>query len=408
MLLVLGLAIAETGLDLSQLTPEQLAALQAQIDALTAQTDSDAPKTSLEILTAMIAEGAPIDNDKLQDFDETTDPNGLLGTLGSYTSKTDFGCPGYAKDSQGYYVGGTLEVFEEEQQATNRYNYLAAVYSSGAVSIDVHLYQRGSTVFRTSLSLKDDESRALLAAFESVVPGTTLALNPLPEEVEEPITVTNAPEPAESTAGLHTAAEYIQLQKGSKGAAVAQMQARLKELGFLNDVADGAFGGNTERAVMAFQEANGLSPTGIATPEDQAILFNAGVVSSTGVTATAYDPYATCPAEISRVALKDSYGTPYVSFTVTNICPSTIKAFTYEVEFYDAFGDRMSGYTSSKFEANYSGELVSMKSVSINTRDSYEMYDYNGCATAKVAITRIMMSDGTDISYTDPTWFEGK
>lgn len=52
------------------------------------------------------------------------------------------------------------------------------------------------------------------------------------------------------------------------------MQNRLIELGYLNDMADGTFGSNTETAVREFQKSNGLQETGIADPYTQAKLYS--------------------------------------------------------------------------------------------------------------------------------------
>lgn len=57
--------------------------------------------------------------------------------------------------------------------------------------------------------------------------------------------------------GLH---ELVLLRVGSRGSAVKQLQ---EELG---TGADGIFGGGTKKAVMAFQEANGLPADGMAGP----------------------------------------------------------------------------------------------------------------------------------------------
>ena len=97
MLLVFASIVASAeGIDLSGLTPEQLQTLQEQINAM--QQGGEEPKTSLELIDAMIEAGAPIDPEKLTDYDEVSDPNGLIGQPGGYTSKTDYGCVGYAKD----------------------------------------------------------------------------------------------------------------------------------------------------------------------------------------------------------------------------------------------------------------------------------------------------------------------
>lgn len=55
---------------------------------------------------------------------------------------------------------------------------------------------------------------------------------------------------------------FVTLVRGDKGDRVAEVQSRLIELGYLNDVADGSFGGRTKKAVVAFQSAAKLPESG--------------------------------------------------------------------------------------------------------------------------------------------------
>lgn len=68
-----------------------------------------------------------------------------------------------------------------------------------------------------------------------------------PIEAENP-----APEPMKPT-----------LRTGSRGKDVRILQENLRQLGFLNDAADGIFGTNTNAAVRSFQKAQGLSVDGV-------------------------------------------------------------------------------------------------------------------------------------------------
>ena len=75
------------------------------------------------------------------------------------------------------------------------------------------------------------------------------------------------------------ASGYPTLQIGSRdgddaGAYVVMLQNRLLELGYLASAADGQYGAMTESAVLAFQEHNGLTPTGIADDSTQSLLFS--------------------------------------------------------------------------------------------------------------------------------------
>ena len=66
---------------------------------------------------------------------------------------------------------------------------------------------------------------------------------------------------------------YSQLARGNTGDAVKQLQQRLRDLGYLTDSADGNFGTNTETAVKRFQQAIGLTQTGVASSYMQQRLF---------------------------------------------------------------------------------------------------------------------------------------
>lgn len=55
----------------------------------------------------------------------------------------------------------------------------------------------------------------------------------------------------------------MSLKKGSKGAEVKEVQAKLKELGFLSGSVDGIFGQATEKAVKSFQKSVGLTTDGV-------------------------------------------------------------------------------------------------------------------------------------------------
>ena len=53
------------------------------------------------------------------------------------------------------------------------------------------------------------------------------------------------------------------MKTGAKGDNVKEVQEMLISQGYLEDVADGKFGPKTEKAVLAFQQDNGLDATGI-------------------------------------------------------------------------------------------------------------------------------------------------
>lgn len=70
----------------------------------------------------------------------------------------------------------------------------------------------------------------------------------------------NAPIEAENPASEPTKPT---LRTGSRGEDVRILQENLRQLGFLNDAADGIFGRDTNAAVRSFQKAQGLSVDGV-------------------------------------------------------------------------------------------------------------------------------------------------
>ena len=72
------------------------------------------------------------------------------------------------------------------------------------------------------------------------------------------------------------------LSVGAKGDDVKNLQQRLKDLGYLSGKVDGAFGGGTKRAVIAFQRRNGLDTDGVAGQETLAKLYAEDAVAAPG------------------------------------------------------------------------------------------------------------------------------
>jgi len=69
------------------------------------------------------------------------------------------------------------------------------------------------------------------------------------------------------------------LSLGARGEAVSILQQKLKELGFFSSDVTGYFGPITQKAVIAFQSANGIEPIGIVGPKTLAALDSAGTPS---------------------------------------------------------------------------------------------------------------------------------
>ena len=69
------------------------------------------------------------------------------------------------------------------------------------------------------------------------------------------------------------------LRRGNTGDQVLLLQQRLRQLGYLNQAADGIFGSATEKALIAFQNVNGLSPDGVAGEQTLVRLYGTSALS---------------------------------------------------------------------------------------------------------------------------------
>ena len=89
---------------------------------------------------------------------------------------------------------------------------------------------------------------------------------------------------------------FTKLERGSTGNAVARLQNRLIELGYLSGSATGIFDANTENAVKEFEAIYGKQRTGIATVAMQEYLFSDKAYHAGTVTPTPTPYYAPTPA----------------------------------------------------------------------------------------------------------------
>lgn len=76
------------------------------------------------------------------------------------------------------------------------------------------------------------------------------------------------------------------LKAGSQGMAVSELQAALKLLGYYADAVDGVYSESTAIAVSRFQQAAGLNPDGIVSPETWERLFPPTPTAATNAVAT--------------------------------------------------------------------------------------------------------------------------
>ena len=85
---------------------------------------------------------------------------------------------------------------------------------------------------------------------------------------------------------------HMEVEMGSRGSDVSELQQRLYELSYLNIAPDGVFGPMTHSAVIVFQKANGLVADGVAGAATWAKLYSEDVIAanSTGTGDGADEP----------------------------------------------------------------------------------------------------------------------
>lgn len=72
---------------------------------------------------------------------------------------------------------------------------------------------------------------------------------------------------------------YYFIERGDKGEAVAKLQQRLMELGYYSGNITSKMDSETQKALKLFERANGLQNDGLASQEDQQLLFSAQAIS---------------------------------------------------------------------------------------------------------------------------------
>jgi hypothetical protein len=99
-------------------------------------------------------------------YDAKTDPNGLLGRQGQYTSKVNWGSIGTTDDAE---QRSSIEVFPNAGDAQARLDYVKGF--SGTFVGDGYDYLTGSALLRLSRSYTPDEAKDIENSFRNATGG---------------------------------------------------------------------------------------------------------------------------------------------------------------------------------------------------------------------------------------------
>jgi hypothetical protein len=121
--------------------------------------------TAEEIINKFKAANLPIDN--IIVYTEETDENKLLGRPGSYTSKVNFADTRIDQIDKTDPTGGTIEVFENENDALKRKEYVDSV-SSGIAFLEQYQYLYKNVLLRINHQLTTDQAAEYESALKNI------------------------------------------------------------------------------------------------------------------------------------------------------------------------------------------------------------------------------------------------
>lgn len=141
-----------------------------------------------------------------------------------------------------------------------------------------------STMINIILSLALAVATAFGSLFAAYVPsvGPVAVVSSGAVVTEQPTVPVVTPQPDEPiiTEVPAVEGEYATIQRGQSGEAVLALQERLTELGYYTGKLTGKMDSPTQLAYKKFEKANGFNANGIASPEEQMVLFSEGAVAA--------------------------------------------------------------------------------------------------------------------------------
>lgn len=139
-------------------------------------------------------------------------------------------------------------------------------------------------------------------------------------------------------------------KQGSRGSEVRQIQTKLKRWGYYNGSVDGIFGTQTRKAVVWFQQKNGLTADGIAGP---ATLKAMGIFNSSGNSSSNSGKYTQSDYNLlARLISAEARGESYTGQVA-------VGAVVLNRVEHPSFPDTISGviYQNGAFSCLYDGQF---------------------------------------------------
>lgn len=235
----------------------------------------------------------------------------------------------------------------------------------------------------------------------------------VPEEVTDALAGSEAPaeivedSPESEVITESTIVEYEQLEIGSRGDTVVELQKYLIALGYLDGSADGIYGNGTAGGVSSFQKAEGLEETGVADSETQARLFAKELPEKPVI--------AVLPVKLSV----NSAGTTELYVRFRNDGEESIDRLDFYVECYNTYDEKIKGYnrydlSDNYYEsdpADYYGGTPELKPGATSASDWYwGLYGFDGTTRVRIAVYKYHTTTGNtvEIPSNELIWVEFK
>lgn len=122
---------------------------------------------------------------------------------------------------------------------------------------------------------------SLFATYVPMLGQVTVVPGGVPAVVETAAPVeTSLPDAPAVTAEPAVEGAYTTIQRGQSGEAVLALQQRLTDLGYYSGKLSGKMDSATQVAFKKFEKANGFTANGVASPEEQEVLFSEAAVAA--------------------------------------------------------------------------------------------------------------------------------
>lgn len=202
-------------------------------------------------------------------------------------------------DAEAAEVRGGVQLEDSGDQVAELQQRLADLgYYSGDIS--------GTFDYATEAAVMQFQRDNGLSTDGVVGPSTEDTLRRPSEEIMRPAEAPTSEDPTSETeitdpqAGVSPDQPGDLLRVGDSGQAVSELQSRLQGLGFYQGELTGLYDPETEAAVIAFQQSQGLTSDGIAGPQVNSALYNpANLTAANNAATTAPSPAASVPATVS-------------------------------------------------------------------------------------------------------------